>query len=158
MRFEIARSQKQYRGFERSLLATDLLTKKSKSCYSNLLELYFKYSEIEIQGDYDRKSFEAMLEFYKEIRKYDVPCEIIVYDEFPVVTVFEHPVVFLGVDIAHDMCESLLSDHDDSRVASLLNENGLCNTEAEINRVASLLDCGNVNWQPCYVYELKDVD
>ena len=46
MNYDIVPIKRAYRGIDRALLATDLLTKRTKKKYNTLLERYFKYLDI----------------------------------------------------------------------------------------------------------------
>lgn len=153
MRYDIVPIKQKYRGMDRSLLATDLLTLKSKSEFDKLLNTYYTYLEC-IEENISDTGLKSLIHIYEEFKKFGVPCEIIVFDSIPHKNVFGYQIELLGIDIVHDMCESLLSDDINSCIYHLLNENGLCKTEQDVEKIIPFQDCGNVEWSPCYVYEL----
>lgn len=106
MRYDLVPIKGKYRGMARSLLATDLLNPKSRSKFELLLEEYFEF--LEYSQDMNKQAFEHMVAFCKVLREYNIMCEIIVYDDETLEDVFEHSIEFLGIDMVHDMCESLI--------------------------------------------------
>lgn len=152
MRFDIALIEGKYRGMERSVVIPWNL--KTKNVYKLLLEKYFSYIELECKGSYDSNSLEKMIIFYKELRTYEIICEMIVYASEPLEQVYGYSIDLLGIDIVHDMCESLISDEINPQIAYILNENGLCDTEVDVERIIPFQDHGNVEWLPCYVYRI----
>lgn len=76
------------------------------------------------------------------------------YDIYPLETAFGCVLDFLGIDIAHEMSESLLCECTDVKAQKFLNKNGLCNTETDVNNIIRLRDNGDVKWEPCYVYKV----
>ena len=154
MRFDLVPIRSNYRGIGRSLLGTDLLTEKTEKKYKWLLEEYFKYLEIELFEEVGKKSFDKTIDFYKLLRSYDIMCEIIVYNESSLQEAFGYPIEFLGIDIVHDMCESLIEDSLNPRIEKYINTNGLCRNLEDVKTIIPFQDCGNVDWKPCYVYKV----
>lgn len=157
MRFDIVPLGKRYRGKDRCLTTDHLWTKKTRKLSEELLEEYFKYIDLYLKQyeTEDSSTFEGMLTFYRAFCMYDIPCEMMVYDKNPVMNAFGYPVELLGIDIVHDMCESLIVDNRNPVIQPWLNENGLCKTEDDVEKIISLLDCGTEGWGKCYVYRVQ---
>ena len=154
MVYDIVPIKNNYRGMERLLLATDLYTKQSRKEYDVLLNKYYDYISIVLQKP-SRDGLIGLIDLCKEFSKYEFNCEVIVYDIVPIVTAFGYTLDFLGIDIVHEMSESLLSECTDYEVKKYLNKNGLCNSERCLSSIIPLLDHGDVKWDPCYVYKVK---
>lgn len=154
MNYDIVPIKKYYRGMGRVLLATDLYTKQTKKEYDLLLNMYYEYLA-NVQQHPSRDGLIKLITFCNEISKREVKCEVIAYDITPLKTVFEYELDFLGIDIVHEMLESLLCECVDYEVRKFLNKNGLCNSESDVNSIIPLLDHGDVKWEPCYVYKIK---
>lgn len=153
MQYDIVLINQKYRGMERSLLATDLLTNKGKKQFDSLLDIYYQYLAC-VEEETSSDGLKRLVRYYEEFKKFNIPCEIIVYDSVPQNNAFGDDIELLGIDIVHEMCESLLSDDVNPSIKYLLNENGLCNTEQDIKKVIPFQDHGNAEWKPCYVYKL----
>ena len=95
-----------------------------------------------------------LVDFCNELDKWEIPCEVIAYDIHPMTTAFDYPVEFLGIDIVHEMSESLICECNDRHIIQMLNENGLCDVPMTVNYIVPLLDHGDVKWEPCYVYKV----
>lgn len=141
-----------YRGMGRSL-TTDHLAPQKKKLSNELLELYFAYLDVWLEKC-SPSSFACMLELFRSFCEHGIPCELIVYDSVPMENAYGYPIELLGIDIAHDLCESLISGHLNPEIAHLLNENGLCRTVEAVEKIIPLQDYGNVTWAPCYVYSV----
>ena len=96
------------------------------------------------------------MDFEKILQQYEILCEIIAYDTKPIDSAYGYSVTWLGIDIVHDCCESLLENMSDRRVQQTLNKNGLCRNTADISKLLPLLDVGDVMWKPCYVYRVLE--
>lgn len=155
MKIDIVPIKENYRGIGRSLLATDLLTKKSKKDFAKLLEMYDAYLMLLEQPE-SQNVLEKLMDFEKILQQYEILCEIIAYDTKPIDSAYGYSVTWLGVDIVHDCCESLLENMSDRRVQQTLNKNGLCRNAAGISKLLPLLDTGDVMWKPCYVYRVLE--
>lgn len=155
MKIDIVPIKENYRGIGRSLLATDLLTKKSKKDFAKLLEMYDAYLMLLEQPE-SQNVLEKLMDFEKILQQYEILCEIIAYDTKPIDSAYGYSVTWLGIDIVHDCCESLLENMSDRRVQQMLNKNGLCRNTADILKLLPLLDAGDVMWKPCYVYRVLE--
>lgn len=155
MKIDIVPIKENYRGIGRSLLATDLLTKKSKKDFAKLLEMYDAYLMLLEQPE-SQNVLEKLMDFEKILQQYEILCEIIAYDTKPIDSAYGYSVTWLGIDIVHDCCESLLENMSDRRVQQTLNKNGLCRNTADISSLLPLLDTGDVMWKPCYVYRVLE--
>lgn len=155
MKIDIVPIKENYRGIGRSLLATDLLTKKSKKDFTKLLEMYDAYLMLLEQPE-SQNVLEKLMDFEKILQQYEILCEIIAYDTKPIDSAYGYSVTWLGIDIVHDCCESLLENMSDRRVQQMLNKNGLCRNTADISSLLPLLDTGDVMWKPCYVYQVLE--
>lgn len=138
----------------RVLLATDLYTKQSKAKYDFLLNKYYEYLSI-VQQCPSKEGLIILIDLCKIFLKYNINCEVIVYDTIPMKNAFGHSLEYLGIDVVHEMSESLLSECVTHKIRKHLNENGLCTSEQYARSIVPLLDHGNVNWEPCYVYSVK---
>ena len=76
------------------------------------------------------------------------------YDNNIITESFGYCVELLGIDIVHDMCESLLEDKISIDISYLINENGLCSSIQNIEKVICSQEHGTVDWKPCYVYRI----
>lgn len=155
MKIDIVPIKENYRGIGRSLLATDLLTKKSKKDFAKLLEMYDAYLMLLEQPE-SQNVLEKLMDFEKILQQYEILCEIIAYDTKPIDSAYGYSVTWLGIDIVHDCCESLLENMSDKRVQQTLNKNGLCRNTTDISKLLPLLDTGDVMWKPCYVYRVLE--
>lgn len=155
MKIDIVPIKENYRGIGRSLLATDLLTKKSKKDFAKLLEMYDAYLMLLEQPE-SQNVLEKLMDFEKILQQYEILCEIIAYDTKPIDSAYGYSVTWLGIDIVHDCCESLLENISDRRVQQILNKNGLYRNTADISKLLPLLDTGDVMWKPCYVYRVLE--
>lgn len=155
MKIDIVPIKENYRGIGRSLLATDLLTKKSKKDFTKLLEMYDAYLMLLEQPE-SQNVLEKLMDFEKILQQYEILCEIIAYDTKPIDSAYGYSVTWLGIDIVHDCCESLLENMSDKRVQQTLNKNGLCRNTTDISKLLPLLDTGDVMWKPCYVYRVLE--
>jgi len=159
MRYDIVSLGKKYRGMERSLTTSHLWNRNTKKIFEELLETYYLYIDIDFWDEINRSSFERICACYKKFLTHNIPCELIAYDILPIEDVYGYPIELLGIDIVHDMCESLISDNVNPKINHLLNENGLCRTVSDIDKIIPFQDHGTVAWSPCYVYKVKfDVD
>lgn len=152
MHYDLVPIKGKYRGMGRSLLGTDLLNETSRNIFGLLLEEY--YSFLEYSQSQDRTSFEKMVVFGKILEEFDILYEIIVYDKKILTDAFGYPVELLGIDIVHDMCESLIAEGVNPQIIHVLNENGLCNTIEDVKRIILYQNSGEVEWEPCYVYKV----
>ena len=156
MKYSIALITKKYRGMERNLMTSDFYNSKKKESYDNLLETYFSYiEECEIQPN---PSLEKIIAYCKKFIEHGISCEIIVYDFEPINDVIGYSLELLGIDIVHDLCESLISDEVNPKIVHLLNENGLCRTMDDVERIIPYQNHGNVKWDSCYVYKINFIE
>lgn len=152
VRYDLVPIKGKYRGMGRSLLATDLLELKSKRKFELLLEEYFEF--LEYSQELNKKSFDKIVVFCEVLREHNIPCEIIVYNDEAMKDAFGYSIEFLGIDIVHDMCESLISEEVNLYIQELINENGLCSTVDAVYKIIPYQDHGEVEWKPCYVYRV----
>ena len=80
-------------------------------------------------------------------------CEVIVSDIYPLETAFDYVLDFLGIDIVHEMSESLLCECADIKIPNFLIKMDYV-TQTSVNDIVQLLDNGDVKWEPCYVYKV----
>lgn len=154
MQYDIVPIKGMYRGMDRVLTPEDFPILKSKEEYEVLSDKYDRYLQcyLELNGS---DGLRSLVEFYKEFKSYDVDLEIIVYDNVPIKDAYGYCIELLGIDIVHDMCESLLAQDLNPRILCLLNENGLCESEADVNKIIPFQEHGDVTWRSCYVYKVK---
>ena len=153
MYYDIALKQQIYRGMERCFQVTSVPNKKRKGKLDELLQLEVDYISL-IQENPIREGLMKLIDYYRILKTYEIECEIIVYDNMPLLNAWEFPLEFLGVDITYDMGESLLSDVVSGDVKKYLNENGLCEKADDVIHVIPLLEHGDVQWEPCYIYKV----
>ena len=66
----------------------------------------------------------------------------------------------MGIDIVNvsndTILDSLLEDEDclHTNIRYLLNENGLCRTVDDIEKILPWQNLGDLKWEPCYVYRV----
>ena len=154
MRYDIVSITQRYRGMDRALTGHELYTQSNRKVYDDLFEKYLKYISVLCDEAPLEESFFEIIEFCNEFKKYGVLCELIAYDSEPLTDVYGFELEFLGVDIVHDMCESLISNCNDKQLQYYFNENGLCKLETDIQEIVPQLDHGGVEWKPCYVYKV----
>lgn len=154
MLYDIVPIQSRYRGMERGLTTEDIWTSKAREKYDELLEIYYAYLDC-ILEESDENILGRLILIYNEFTKYDVLCEIIAYDICPISEIAGCSIEFLGIDIVHDMCESLISGEVRPCIEHLLNKNGLCSAVGDIEKIIPFQDHGNVEWKPCYVYKVN---
>lgn len=154
MRYDIVPIGKRYRGMARLLLGTELYTKRTRKIFDALLDRYFEYISIVTDEAPSKAGLEKIIDFYNELKKYEIPCEVIAWNLHPIETAFDYPVEFLGFDLVCDMAESLIEGCTDSTILQKLNENGLCDTPDIANALVPFLDHGGLKWEPCYIYKV----
>ena len=153
MEYDVVPIFSAYRGMGRCLTVESFHSKKAKKNFDALLDGYFDYIS-ELLKPACRETFESMLAYCDVLKKYDVPCEVIVYDLHPLEDAYGRPLTFLGIDIVHNMAESLLESGAEVVPKQLLNENLLCYRPSDVPQVIPLCDHGGVLWQPCWVYHV----
>ena len=155
MWFDIVSLKKHYRGVDRTLLTKDLATKKTKKQFSTLLNIYFEYIDLTCNMKPTKEILSRLVCIVNLFRSYDINCELIAYDYNYSRSVFDYSLEFLGIDIVHNMCESLLSDEVSSSISNMLNPNGLCNNEKEIKDIIRCLDTENLEWKAAYIFRVS---
>lgn len=162
MRFDIVPINSAYSGIDRSLMTDDFLTPETKPHFDTLLAMYFSYIDLTCNPyesfAYDEKRFRVIQGFYEQFRKYNVACELIVYNTTPVDFVYDAPIEFLGIDIVQDMAESLISYNQqiDISVKRYLNTKGLFDNPMATQNAMDLLKVDADVWKPCWVYKVID--
>ena len=153
LRYDIVPICSFYRGIGRSLTPQELRSERARRNMDDLLEGYFHYIA-DLLKPVCQETFESALSYCGTLRKYDVACEVIVYDLQPLESAYGRPLTFLGIDIVHEMAESLLENGADTLLKSLLNESLLCDCVSDVPQVIKLCDHGCVTWWPCWVYRV----
>lgn len=160
MRFDIVTLNAQYRGIERPLTVGDFLTKKTKPYYSDLLTTHFEYLDLTCNPHYalpyDESTFNQLTEYYFTFQHYGVDCEMIAYDHSPIDNLFNKQIKLIGIDVTHDLAESLLEDPNNinDTIKKQLNSDGLCRELCGVDAVLNNCGCGNNIWKPCWVYKV----
>ena len=159
MKFDIVSLDAFYRGLDRSLNADDLLRNNAKSHYKELIGYYFRYLDIMYSPEkilYNMDTFNLILDYYKTFKSLGVDCEIIVYDDKPLKNAFNYSIEFLGIDVVHDLAESLLEDFNDLKtvVKKHLNSHGLLENLDDMDIVLNNCFTGGMKWEPCWVYKV----
>lgn len=153
MHYDIVSTNKKYKGIERTITITDFLLAKNNNDFEELLDLYYEYIE-HMERCIDKEGLEHLITLCSAFKEKGVPCEVIIYDTVPFKGFLGYHIEELGIDIVHDMCESLLADEISADSSHLLNENGLCSTPQDIEQVIYAQDHGNIEWNPCYIYRI----
>lgn len=157
MHFDIVSTLRKYQGMGRILEPLEGLNKNNKKYCQEMFDLYLSYVDLELEyaGKVeDKKAANGWIALCADLKKYEVPCELIVYDDKPLNNAFGYDVEFLGIDIVHDMCESLIENQVNPKICHLLNENGLCRNKEDVEKIIPFQDHGDVEWEPCYIYRL----
>lgn len=156
MRYDIVRLNSSYRGIGRSLSPNDFFSKTTREYYDELISCYFEYIEL-MCNPIDVRAFNKLVEYCIKFNRLGVGCEMIVYDSEPLKDVFGRQIELLGIDVVHDMAESLLEDPAgiDDAIKKQLNKFGLCEQLRDVDAVVLSGDSGNVSWMPCWVYRVN---
>ena len=154
MLYDIVPINKFYRGIERSLLATHLITQSNKTT-NMLLEQYYLYLS-DIDESPTLIGLIKLIDFCKALKKNHIDCEIIVYDTSTLANAWSYSLDLLGIDIVNEAWESLISNFEllPLQICQLLNSNGLCQTEKNASMVVSHFNNTDFEWKFCYVYKL----
>ena len=160
MRFDVVPISSDYSGVDRSLMPSDFLTPETKPYYNSLLSVYFSYLDLTCDPckplDYNEITFRIIQDFYKKFRENNVLCELIIFDTTPLTSTYGVPVELLGIDIVHDMAESLISYNQqvDISIKKHLNVRGLFDDLIDANNVIDSLKDYHTIWKPCWVYKV----
>lgn len=156
MKYDIVSLNASYSGMGRSLSPYDFTSEKAKKDYNKIMSYYFEYINLLIKP-IENNTFEQMIFLCNLFKKFDVLCEMIVYDNFLINDAFGRTVTFLGIDVVHDMAESLLesTENIESSIRNRLNEFGLCSTLEEVDGVIKAMNHGGSIWKPCWVYRVN---
>ncbi len=141
-----------YRGIAREIDITCFKMADKKSL-DIVIEKYLNYIDVTLNFQ-DEELFKYLLDYYRFLKTHNITCEIIAYDNIPIDEAFGYEIEFLGLDVTHDMCESLIEEYNEN-IASFTNENGLCYDMCAVKKVISISNNGNLTWEPCYVYKVK---
>ena len=81
---------------------------------------------------------------------------MIAFDTSQIDSVYGMPIDLLGIDIVHEMAESLIdcTDQISNRIRRHLNHAGLFNTIADAKNAIDALNTNHANWEPCWVYKI----
>lgn len=153
LKYDVVPICSSYRGIGRSLTPQNFRSERAKRNMDDLLEGYFHYIA-DLLRPVCQETFESALSYCNILRKYDVACEVIAYDLQPLGSAYGRSLTFLGIDIVHEMAESLLENGADALPKPLLNESLLCDRVSDVPQVIKLCDHGCVTWQPCWVYRV----
>lgn len=104
--------------------------------FKQYLEMYFEYIEAIDLSDMDvYQIFESILPYYYFLKAHNVPCDIVLYAEEPKNSFAEKELEYLGMDILVDEVESLISHWVYRGFTEYLNENGLCETKEDCQKI-----------------------
>lgn len=159
--YNISYCNQKYRGVMNKLDFKSYPYKKDK-IFKNFLEMESIYFDEVFDCDLTKEnSFNLFIKYYHIFRdEFNIPCEIVAFDTTPIESVFGNQVEILGIDIVHvsdgAILDSLLEYQDGlhSKTLSLLNENGLCKTIEDIEKILQLQNFGEIKWEQCYVYRV----
>jgi hypothetical protein len=151
MKYDIVPIRSYYRGIERSLTTLDF---KGNRKIDLLLEKYFEYISL-IEKPFSIENFQCLIDYLLFFRSNHISCEIILYDNTSIEKIGEYEISFLGIDIAYDLCESLIPEILSSQYKPQLNRNGLCeNISIAMDVINSSTSTPDKIWKPCWVYTL----
>lgn len=158
MRFEIVSLHPLYRGIGRSLDPCKF-PKKTKQNYNEMLSCYFSYLDLMYSAEdisYDLDMFNHLLEYYMKFKNNDIECEIIAYDNVQLSDAFGKRLQLFGIDVVHEFAESLLEDPNsiNGNIERILNTYGLLERPEDIDIVLKNINCGDIQWSPCWVYKV----
>ena len=160
MRFDIVPENNSYSGIDRSLMPDNFLTPETKQHYDTLLAIYFSYLDLMCNPNepvcYDEKLFHLVRNFFRKFCDYNVSCEFIVFDTTPMGSVFGVSTELLGIDVVHDMAETLI-DHNQltsNTIWEKLNEKGLFRNLIDAKMAIDLFGVDGSSWTPCWVYKV----
>ena len=156
MLYDVVPIQTRYRGIGRCLDGADFYPNESKKEFSQLLDQYAQSLD-QWQNPPSQQGLAKLMELCSLLRQFHFPCEVIVYDSAPLERAYGYGLEFLGVDVAHNLEESLLYGEVPNEAEEFLNEHGLCPRTEDVARILPLLDCDDddKNWAPCYVYAVS---
>lgn len=153
MQFDVVPIHSSYRGIGRLLTPVDFQPKCAKNNMDKLIEEYFDYITNTLRPAC-QEVFEYMRSYCGRLQEYEIACEMIVYDLQPMESAYGRPLEFLGIDIVHEMAESLLEDGAEHLPKGLLNQNLLCSCKDDVSGIIPLCDSGDAVWEPCWVYRV----
>lgn len=149
MLYDVVPIQTRYRGIGRCLDGADFYPNESKKEFSQLLDQYAQSLD-QWQNPPSQQGLAKLMELCSLLRQFHFPCEVIVYDSTPLERAYGYGLEFLGVDVTHNLEESLLYGEVPNEVEEFLNEHGLCPRTEDVARILPLLDCDDddKNWAP----------
>lgn len=154
LKYDVVPIRSSYRGIGRSLTGVDVIRPvRAKKTMDSMIEGYFAYIADTLEPE-SRTVFERMCSYCDTLNQAGVRCEVIVYDSQPLESAYGRQLAFLGIDIVHDMAESLLESGPDVCAKSLLNEYQLCSCVSDVPKVIEHCDHGGAVWLPCWVYRV----
>ena len=159
--YDISYWNQKYKGVMNELNFKSYPYKKDQK-YKKFLETESVYFNKVFDCDLTKEnSFKIFIKYYHIFREeFNIPCEIIAFDTTPIANVFGYSVELLGIDIVNvsndTILDSLLEDEDclHTNIRYLLNENGLCRTVDDIEKILPWQNLGDLKWEPCYVYRV----
>ena len=154
----IASIKGKYRGMERIIDSGDLYLPETKKAYDTIIEEYFMFLVQETENSHNEEFLKKEIEYAAKLKGYGIKCEVIVYSDTMLSCYCGYELGLLGIDIVHDMCESLLSKADSPFMEQFVNENGLCDTVEAAETIIPFLDHGEVLWEPCFVYKIMEYE
>lgn len=156
MLYDVVPIQTRYRGIGRCLDGADFYPNESKKEFSQLLDQYAQSLD-QWQNPPSQQGLAKMMELCSLLRQFHFPCEVIVYDSTPLERAYGYGLEFLGVDVAHNLEESLLYGEVPNEAEEFLNEHGLCPRTEDVAQLLPLLDRDDddKDWAPCYVYAVS---
>lgn len=96
MQFDIVSTLKKYQGMCRTLEPLEGLSKRNKKHCQEMFDLYLSYIDLELEcaGKVeDKNTANRWIALCDNFKEYDVPCEVIVYDDKPLDSAFGYDVI-----------------------------------------------------------------
>lgn len=106
-------SKSKYRGVDRFINFSDIKVKDNK-VIKELGAMYLDYIDFDCNYDNSKNVccyVRDILPFYLKLKENNVDCEIIIYDNIAVTDTYGYTLKFLGIDVANEFSESLISDN-----------------------------------------------
>lgn len=154
MRIEVVPVCSSYRGIGRCFTPQLFCSNRPRREMDKLLEMYFEYISNALRPA-SQEILDYMLCYCNRLKEHNIPCEVIVFDTQPIESVYGRKFSFLGIDITHEMAESLLENATETLISKFVNEHFLCAKASDIAQVIELCDHGGATWLPCWVYHVQ---
>lgn len=155
MKYHVITPERSYYGLD-SYVELECLfkAKRKKTDEDTLLEIYFDTIKCIDLEEQNKTGFLKAVQICYRLKEYDIPSEVLVYDDISIQDAYGYKIEWLGFDVSYDLCESLIEYASETKAAEFLNEYGLCKTVEDVEAVIPLLENAGLEWKPCYVYRV----